>query len=65
MKSIFKSKTIWVALLYAALMGFSPVVQAYTNENPGIIGCSVAFVFIFLRIVTKNKVTLWPKKPGK
>lgn len=56
MKSIFKSKTIWVALAWAALTAFSPLIQAYTSANPGIIGCSIAFVFIFLRMITKGGV---------
>lgn len=56
MKSIFKSKTIWASILYAGLMGFSPLIQKFTDEHSGVAGCSVAGIFILLRMITKGGV---------
>jgi len=58
MKFIFKSKTFWAALIQAALLAFSPLVQKYASEHPGIWACFIAFVFIFLRLITKDKI-IW------
>lgn len=58
-KSIFKSKTVLVNVIIAAA-GFFPGVAAYVSENPEQVLTMIATAGIFLRMVTKNKVRLFP-----
>jgi hypothetical protein len=57
-KSIWKSKTVWVALLWAALTAFTPLIESYVKENPTFVMCLISFVVIFLRFITKSGVKL-------
>jgi len=55
-KSILYSKTVWVALAYAALISFEGPIQEYIKSHQNISGYLVSFVFILLRILTKSGV---------
>lgn len=55
-KPFYKSKTIWAALLHAALFAYSPFVEQYVKENPTLWACTISFLFIVLRYMTGTKI---------
>lgn len=57
-KSLFKSKTIWAAILYAVLVAFDKDIQTWIGSNPGITASLVSAGVIFLRLITKTGVKL-------
>ena len=62
MKSIFGSRTIWTAVGIAAISAFEPVAQEHMANHPGIVGASIAFVMILLRMSTKQPVRVIKRK---
>jgi len=62
MKWILKSKTFWAAVSIAALSAFEADVKQWIINHPGLAGSSVAFLMIFLRIITTSALT-WKKNP--
>ena len=57
-KSFWKSKTVWVALAWAALTAFTPLIETYMKSHTTFFSCGMAFIFIFLRLITKEGVNL-------
>jgi hypothetical protein len=55
-KPVLYSKTIWAALLYAALVAFEPTISKLNQENPTVFSSIVAMIFIWLRIITTKPV---------
>jgi hypothetical protein len=63
MKSIFKSKTAALGFVttLAGIVGvFVPEVAAWTADNASAILAGVGTISIILRLVTKDKVSLFP-----
>ena len=63
MKSIFKSKTAalgFITTLAGALGAFFPSVAEWTAGNASAILAGVGTISIILRLVTKDKVSLFP-----
>jgi hypothetical protein len=57
-KSIFRSKTFWVAIAIAALTAYSPWIKELLKEHTTLATCSISFVFAVLRLITKSPVKL-------
>lgn len=55
-KCFFKSKTILIAAIQAALIAFSPFIENFVKNNPTLYAGLVGFVFIFLRLITKQEI---------
>lgn len=55
-KSFLYSKTIWVAVVYAALITFDGPINQYIKENQNIGGYALCVIFIILRIVTTGSI---------
>jgi hypothetical protein len=56
-KSVFQSKTIWVALIMA-ILGFVPVASQWVAANPTIFMSITAGIFTVLRLVTNGKISI-------
>jgi hypothetical protein len=56
MKSLWKSKTFWVAVINAAILAFEPTVLMWVKENPSIYASIISFVFILLRFFTNKGI---------
>lgn len=52
------SKTVWAAVVLAALSAFDTQFQEMIKNNPGWFGSGISFLMIFLRILTTGKLVL-------
>ncbi len=57
-KSIFQSKTFWVALGLSAIAAIDGPLQEFIKDQPPIAGLVVSIVMIILRFVTNSGVKL-------